>query len=91
MLFMSWIMQVSKTKCQFDTLACLSSVSDFTAVYKCVWKLILFEYKLIIVYVQTSSEAHPASYPVGTGVLSPGVKCTRGVTLTIHPHLVPMS
>jgi hypothetical protein len=26
--------------------------------------------------VQTSSEAHPASCPVGTGVLSPGVKLT---------------
>jgi hypothetical protein len=24
--------------------------------------------------VQTSSEAHPASYPMGTGSLSPGVK-----------------
>jgi hypothetical protein len=23
------------------------------------------------------------------GVLSPGVKCGRGVTLTTHPHLVP--
>jgi hypothetical protein len=39
--------------------------------------------------VQTSSGAHPASYPMGTGVLSPGVKCGRGVTLTTHPHLVP--
>jgi hypothetical protein len=25
------------------------------------------------------------------GVLSPGVKCGRGVTLTTHPHLVPRS
>jgi hypothetical protein len=41
--------------------------------------------------VQTGSEAHPASYPMGTGVpgvLSPGVKRGRGVTLTTHPHLV---
>jgi hypothetical protein len=35
--------------------------------------------------VQTSSEAHPASCPVGTGGLFPGVKLGRGVTLTIHP------
>jgi hypothetical protein len=34
--------------------------------------------------VQTGSEAHPASYPMGTE----GVKCGRGVTLTTHPHLV---
>jgi hypothetical protein len=38
--------------------------------------------------VQTGSEAHPASYPVGTGVPSPGVKRGRGVTLTTHPHLL---
>jgi hypothetical protein len=35
--------------------------------------------------VQTGSEAHPASCPMGTGVLSPGVKRGRGVTLTTHP------
>jgi hypothetical protein len=35
--------------------------------------------------------AHPASCPMGTGVLSPGVKRGRGVTLTIHLHLVPRS
>jgi len=28
---------------------------------------------------------------MGTGVLSPGVKRGRGVTLTTHPHLVPRS
>jgi hypothetical protein len=33
--------------------------------------------------VQTSSGAHPAAYPVGTGALSPGVK-QQDVTLTIH-------
>jgi hypothetical protein len=38
--------------------------------------------------VQTGSEAHPASYPMGTEVLSTGVKRGRGVTLTTHPHLV---
>jgi hypothetical protein len=38
--------------------------------------------------VQTGSEAHPASYPMGTGALSLGVKRGRGVTLTTHPHLV---
>jgi hypothetical protein len=39
--------------------------------------------------VQTSCEAHPASYPTGKGVLSPGVKRGRDVTLTTHPHLEP--
>jgi hypothetical protein len=38
--------------------------------------------------VQTIFEVHLASYPMGTGVLSPGVKCSQGVMLTIHPHLV---
>jgi hypothetical protein len=41
--------------------------------------------------VQTGSGAHPASCTMGTGVLSPGVKRGRGVTLTTHPHLVPRS
>jgi hypothetical protein len=41
--------------------------------------------------VQTGSEAHPASCTMGSGVLSPGVKRGRGVTLTIHPLLVPRS
>jgi hypothetical protein len=41
--------------------------------------------------VQTGSGAHPASCPMGTGVLFPGVKCGRGVTLTTHPHLIPRS
>jgi hypothetical protein len=39
--------------------------------------------------VETSSEAHPASYPTGTGGSFPGVKRNRGVTLTIYSHLVP--
>jgi hypothetical protein len=40
-------------------------------------------------FVQTGSEAHPASYPIGTGGSFPrGVKRGRGVTLTTHPHLV---
>jgi hypothetical protein len=38
--------------------------------------------------VQTGSVAHPASCPIGTGILSPGVKRGRGVMLTTHPHLV---
>jgi hypothetical protein len=38
--------------------------------------------------VQTGSGAHPASYPMVAGVLSPGVKRGRGVTLTTYPHLV---
>jgi hypothetical protein len=42
--------------------------------------------------VQTGSEAHLASYPMGTGgVLFPGVKRGRGVTLTTHPHVAPRS
>jgi hypothetical protein len=41
--------------------------------------------------VQTGSGAHPASCTMGTGVLSPGVKRGRGVMLTTHPLLVPMS
>jgi hypothetical protein len=40
-------------------------------------------------FVQTSSGAHPASCPVGTGGPSLGVRCGQGVTLTTHPHLVP--
>jgi hypothetical protein len=38
--------------------------------------------------VQTSSEAHPSSYTMGTGGPSSGVKCSRGMMPTIHPHLV---
>jgi hypothetical protein len=41
--------------------------------------------------VQTSSGAHPASFPMGTGCPFPRVKRGRGVTLTTHPHLVPRS
>jgi len=40
--------------------------------------------------VQTGPEAHPASCTMGTGVF-PGVRCCRGVTLTLHPLLVPRS
>jgi hypothetical protein len=39
--------------------------------------------------IQISSEAHPASYPMGTGGSPlPGVKRGRGVTLTTHSHPV---
>jgi hypothetical protein len=41
--------------------------------------------------VQTRSEAHSASCPMGTRVLSLGLKRGRVVTLTTHPHLVPKS
>jgi hypothetical protein len=44
-----------------------------------------------ILCVQTSSEAHPASYPMGAGVSSQGVESGRSVTLTTHPYLVPRS
>jgi len=40
--------------------------------------------------VQTGPEAHPASYKMGTGSF-PGVRCGRGVTLTLQPLLVPRS
>jgi hypothetical protein len=40
---------------------------------------------------QTRSEAHPASYPMGTEGPFSGVKCRWGMMLTIHPHLVPRS
>jgi hypothetical protein len=46
---------------------------------------------LPVACVQTSSEAHPASYPTGTGGPFPGAKGGRGLTLTTHPHLVPRS
>jgi hypothetical protein len=35
--------------------------------------------------VQNSSEAHPASYAMGSEGPFPGIKVGRGVTLTIHP------
>jgi hypothetical protein len=44
-----------------------------------------------ILCVQTGSGAHPASCTMGIGGPSPGVKRGRGVTLTTHPHLVPIS
>ena len=40
--------------------------------------------------VQTGPGAHPASCTMGTGSF-PGVKGGRGVTLTAHPLLVPLS
>ena len=39
--------------------------------------------------VQTVPEPHPASCTMGTGSF-PRVKSGRGVTLTPHPHLVPL-
>jgi hypothetical protein len=41
--------------------------------------------------VQTGTGAHPAACTMDAGVLSPGVKRGRGVTLTTHAHLVPRS
>jgi hypothetical protein len=41
--------------------------------------------------VQTSSDAHPAPYPVSTSGPFPGIKRGLRVTLTTHPHLVPRS
>jgi hypothetical protein len=42
-------------------------------------------------WVQTESGFHPASCPMGTRGPFPVVKHDRGVTLTIHPHLVQRS
>jgi len=39
--------------------------------------------------VQTGPGAHPASCKMGTGSF-PGVNSGRGVTLTLHPLLVPL-
>jgi hypothetical protein len=36
-------------------------------------------------YVQSSNESHPASYPMGNCVFFLGVKPGRVVTLTTHP------
>jgi hypothetical protein len=41
--------------------------------------------------VQIGYGARPASCPMGTGVLSTGVKRGRGMTQTTHPHVVPRS
>jgi hypothetical protein len=41
--------------------------------------------------VQTGSGAHPSSCKMGAGGPFPGVTRGQGVTLTIHPHLVPTS
>jgi hypothetical protein len=41
--------------------------------------------------VQNSSEAHPASYPMGKGSPFLGVKRSHGMMLTTHPHLQPRS
>jgi hypothetical protein len=37
--------------------------------------------------------SRPTEHPIQwvPGILFPGVKCDRGVTLTTHPHLVPRS
>jgi hypothetical protein len=40
---------------------------------------------------QANSEAHPASYPMGTEGSFPGVKDSWEMMLTTHPHLVPRS
>jgi hypothetical protein len=40
---------------------------------------------------QTRSETHSAFNPMSNGVLSRGLKRGRGVTLTSHPHLMPIS
>jgi hypothetical protein len=41
--------------------------------------------------VQTGSGDHPASCTMGTSGPFPGVKHSRGATLTTHPHLAPRS
>jgi hypothetical protein len=44
-----------------------------------------------LVSVQTGSEAHLASYPIGTGVSSPGGKAWPECVTDHSPHLVPRS
>jgi hypothetical protein len=41
--------------------------------------------------VQTGSEVHPTSYPMGTGDSFPSGKSGRGIKLTTHLQLVPGS
>jgi hypothetical protein len=52
------------------------------------WRSILGRYFSSSPSVQTSSDAHPASYPMDTEGPFMGLKCGRGVTLTAHLHLV---
>jgi hypothetical protein len=40
---------------------------------------------------KSSSEAHPASYPMSNRGPFPDVKSGRSVTLITHPHLMPRS
>jgi hypothetical protein len=55
----------------------------------CITRTLWHTYYLVSsLCVHTSSEAHPASYPVGTGGPSPGVMHGQGVMLTTHSHLV---
>jgi hypothetical protein len=44
-----------------------------------------------VVSVSRPTLDHPASCPVGTGGLYPGLKRGRAVTMTTHPHPVPRS
>jgi hypothetical protein len=44
-----------------------------------------------ILCVQTGSGARPASWTMGTGFPSSGLKRGRWLTLTTHSHLVPRS
>jgi hypothetical protein len=54
----------------------------------------LYAYCMIFsssLYIQTRSEAHPASYPMGTRGPFLRIKHSWGMTLTTHPLLVPRS
>jgi hypothetical protein len=65
-----------------------------------LWKIIALHMTLLVITgrgkgffsslcVQTSSEAHPASYSMGTSGLFLGVKRGRGMMLTTYSYLVP--
>ena len=54
------------------------------------WDLVLNRLKPIYIYIQTDHVAHPASCKMGAGSF-PAVKCGRGMLLTTHPLLVPLS
>jgi hypothetical protein len=49
------------------------------------------QYSVTLHSVQTSSEAHPASYQKGAGGSFFKIKAAEGVKLTTHLYLVPRS
>jgi hypothetical protein len=52
-------------------------------------KMFQTQFQILMACIRTSSEAHPASYPMDSECTFPGVNRGRGVTLTTNLHLVP--